>query len=47
MNGQHKLLGYTKPSSMEVSQRLNKIFINSCYDRIATSSNFKLYEAEK
>lgn len=47
MNGQHKLLTYIKPSSVEVAQRLNKIFINSCYDRIATSSKFELYEAEK
>lgn len=47
MNGQHKLLGYIKPSNMEVAQRWNKIFINSCYDRIATSSKFHLYEARK
>ena len=32
---------------MEVAQRWSKIFINSCYDRIVGSSNFKLYEAEK
>lgn len=31
---------------MEVAQRWYKIFINSCYDRIATSSNFELYEVE-
>lgn len=47
MNNRHELLTYTRPSNMEVAQRLNKIFINSCYDRIATSSNFKLYEAGK
>ena len=47
MNGQHKLLGYTKPSNMEVAQRLNKIFINSCYDRFVASPKFHLYEADK
>ena len=26
MNGKHKLLGYTRPSNMEITQRLNKIF---------------------
>lgn len=31
---------------MEVAQRLSKIFFNSCYDKIATSSNFELYEVE-
>ena len=43
----HQLLGYALPSNMEIAQRLNKIFINSCYDRITSSSNFKLYEADK
>lgn len=42
-----QLLDYTRPSNMEVAQRWSKIFINSCYDRIVGSSNFKLYEAEK
>lgn len=46
-HGTHQLLDYIQPSNMEVAQRLGKIFINSCYDRIVGSSNFKLYEAEK
>lgn len=47
MSIQHKLLSYTKPSNMEVAQRLNKIFINSCYDRFVASPKFHLYEARK
>lgn len=47
MNGNHPLLTYTRPSNMDVAQRLNKIFINSCYDRIVASPKFHLYEARK
>ena len=47
MNNQHELLTYARPSNMEVAQRLNKIFINSCYDRFVASPKFHLYEARK
>lgn len=47
INNQHELLTYAHPSNMEVAQRLNKIFINSCYDRIVASPKFHLYEAGK
>ena len=42
-----KLLTFVRPSDMEIAQRWAKIFLNSCYDRIAPNSDFKLYEVKK
>lgn len=42
-----KLLTFTRPSDKEIAQRWEKILFNSCYDRIASKPDFKLYEAKK
>lgn len=42
-----KLLTLVRPSSVENAQRWAKILLNSCYDRIAVNSDFKLYEVKK
>lgn len=42
-----KLLTFDRPSDKEIAQRWEKILFNSCYDRIATKPDFKLYEVKK
>ena len=42
-----KLLTFVRPSDMEIAQRWEKILFNSCYDRISTKPDFKLYEVKK
>ena len=42
-----KLLTFTRPSDKEIAQRWAKILFNSCYDRISTKQDFKLYEVKK
>lgn len=42
-----KLLTFVRPSDKEIAQRLEKILFNSCYDRISTKTDFKLYEVKK
>ena len=41
----NKLLTFTRPSSTEIAQRMEKILFNSCYDRIVAKPDFHLYEA--
>lgn len=42
-----KLLTFIRPSDTEIAQRWEKILFNSCYDRISTKTDFKLYEVKK
>ena len=42
-----KLLTFTRLSDKEIAQRWAKILFNSCYDRIASKPDFKLYEVKK
>lgn len=42
-----KLLTFARPSDKEIAQRWEKILFNSCYDRISTKQDFKLYEVKK
>ena len=39
-----KFLTFVRPSDKENAQRWEKILFNSCYDRISTKQDFKLYE---
>lgn len=42
-----KQLTYARPSDIELAQRWAKILINSCYDRVAVSSRFELYDVAR
>lgn len=42
-----KLLTFVRPSDKEIAQRLENLLLNSCYGRIATKPDFKLYEVQK
>lgn len=42
-----KLLTFVRPLDKEIAQRWEKISFNSCYDRISTKQDFKLYEVKK
>jgi hypothetical protein len=42
-----RLLTFIRPSDKEIAQRWAKILFNSCYDRIASKPDFKLYEVKK
>ena len=42
-----KLLTFVRPMDKEIAQRWEKISFNSCYGRISTKQDFKLYEVKK
>lgn len=42
-----KQLAYDRPSDIELAQRWAKIIINSCYDRVAASPRFELYDVPR
>ena len=39
-----KLLTLIRPASTEIAQQTAKILLNSCYDKIATNSDFRIYD---